>query len=74
MGQLVTLDEEMVVAGVGARTVTASPHLESAVVIFVPPEAIDAFVSGRVSPVAEMVSVFESLGTEADALLVHLRT
>jgi hypothetical protein len=64
----------MVEAAGGALAETSSPHLESTVVAFVPPEAVEVCSTGSDGPLAETVNAFDSIGVELDAAAVHLKT
>ena len=64
----------MVTAVGGMPTTTCSPHLESDVVTFVPPETIAVSVTGSVIDPVEMMRVFVTLGDEVVAGIVHFRT
>ena len=58
----------------GGCTTTSSFHPDNWVETIVPPEAVEVLVNGSDEPLAEMVRVFESFGTESAAGVVHFRT
>jgi hypothetical protein len=68
------LEDEIVERAGGGLTTTCSPHLESVVVTFVPPESVSVLDIGRFVPLAERVRVLASFGIELVAAVVHRRT
>lgn len=69
-----TLEEAIVEAIGGALTSGCPPQWESLVVAFVPSAAVDTASTGKIVPVAEIVSVIASFGVVPVAAVVHLST
>jgi hypothetical protein len=63
--------EAIVEAAGGALTRKSSPHFDSVVVTLTPPEAVATSSTGRLSPWAETVSLFDSCGIELVGAMVH---
>jgi hypothetical protein len=70
----VILEEGIVTETGGIPTTTSSPHFESVIVTFVPPETIVVSVTGKLVAPVKRVRVSEAAGDDDVAGIVHFST